>query len=314
MRFRRLTLALTAAVVVLCAATQPVHARKPAPEPPPPGEERPLTPQEEAASNRKAAAAEAYVAGEDARGADLVPLACAVPTGTESLEIAADASEPTGAPDQSGALAPGVQPLTCVVAQGFIGVEARDQIFGHYCGPAVGQVIANYSWAMPSGANRYFQRDIAAWMATDANGQTHAFAMEAGLERATAGSPRRPANWDWIVTALIDSDRDGWTGDQLHAFVRSNVSNSRMPLAIPVKPHAANSPTDSNLASWPRPVESVGHWVAIYGWLGTYDGTDSARMYYTDSSRDEGGATGKFWTATRRFAFMIREHTGRLVW
>jgi hypothetical protein len=167
---------------------------------------------------------------------------------------------------------------------------------------------------MPAGANKYVQRDIAAWMATDANGQTHAFTMEAGLERATSGAPRRPAGWDWVVTALVDSDRDGWTGDQLHAFVRSNISSSRMPLAVPVKPHAANSPTDSNLASWPRPVESVGHWVGIYGWVGTYDGTDSARMYYTDSSRDEGGATGKFWTPTRRFAFMIREHTGRLVW
>jgi hypothetical protein len=308
MRFRHLVLALIG-TVVLSAAPDPVGAKKPDPQGPT-GEERQLTPQEQAASDRKAAAAEAYVAAEASRGADLVSLACVVPLGAEPLQ--ADAGGLAG----TDAVAPttGIEPLACAVPQGFIGVEARDQIFAHYCGPAVGQVIANYSWAMPAGANKYLQRDIAAWMSTDRNGQTDAFSMEAGLERATAGAPRRPAAWNWIVTELTDTDRDGWTGDQLHAFVRSNISNSRMPLAIPVKPHAANSPTDSNLASWPRPVESVGHWVAIYGWVGLYDGTDTPRMYYTDSSKDEGGATGKFWTATRRFAFLIREHTNRLVW
>lgn len=292
---RRFILALVASTVVLVTTAQPTLAKKPSPDL---GDDRPFTAQEQAASDRKAAAAEAYVDREVARGRDLVSLACAVPASTET------ALSPEGA----------IQSLACAVPQGFLAVEARDQILGTYCGPAVGQVIANYSWAMPAGANKYLQRQIAQWMSTDANGGTGAFQLEFGLEQATAGSVRRPPGWDWIVTALVDSDRDGWLGDQLHAFVRSNISNSRMPLAIPVKPHDANSPSDSNLASWPRPVASVGHWVAIYGWVGPYDGTDSARMYHTDSSQDEGGATGKFWTPTRRFTFLIVEHTGRFVW
>lgn len=286
---RRFILALVASAVVLTTATDPTLAKKPQPEP---GEERPLTAQEQSASDRKTAAAEAYVAREGAQGGDLVSLACVVPMSAETDLVA------TG----------------CFVPQGFLAVEARDQIVGTYCGPAVGQVIANYSWAMPAGANKYTQKQIAGWMATDANLGTGAFWLEAGLETATSRAPRRPANWDWVVTNLVDSDRDGWVGDQLDAFVRSNISNARMPLAIPVKPHDPNSPSGAHLASWPIPVQSVGHWVAIYGWVGIHDGTDRARMYYTDSSRDEGGATGKFWTPTRWFTLMILEHTGRLIW
>lgn len=284
---RRFILALVASALLLPSAVEPTLAKRPQPEP---GEERPLTAQEQAASDHKVAAAEAYVAGVEAAGGDLVSLACVTPTSTEAKLVA----------------------TACVVPQGFLAVEARDQIGGTYCGPAVGQVIANYSWAMPAGANKYTQKQIAIWMSTDVNGQTGAFALEAGLENATWRSPRRPANWDWIVTNLWDSDRDGMTGDQLQNFVRSNISGSRMPLAIPLKPHDPNS--TFYLASWPRPVNSVGHWITVYGWVGTFNGTDSARIYYTDSSKDEGGATGKFWNPTRHIAALIGEHTRRFVW
>ena len=111
---------------------------------------------------------------------------------------------------------------------------------GHYCGPAVGQVIANYTWAVPLQANKYTQSQIAVWMATDANGGTSAFTMEDGLERATAGAPRRPATWDWVVTRLEDTDLDGTFGDQLHDYVRANMTGSGMALAISVKPHDPN--------------------------------------------------------------------------
>jgi hypothetical protein len=37
-------------------------------------------------------------------------------------------------------------------------------------------------------------------------------------------------------------------------------------------------------------------------------------MYYTDSSKDEGGGTGKYWTPTRWFTLMILEHTRLIVW
>ena len=83
-------------------------------------------------------------------------------------------------------------------------------------------------------------------------------------------------------------------------------------MAIPVKPHDWAS--RFNLSSWPKPVASPGHWITIYGWYNTWDGLDRARIYFTDSSRDEGGATGKFWNPTRHIATLINEHTRRFVW
>jgi hypothetical protein len=191
-------------------------------------------------------------------------------------------------------------------------VEARDQLFGHYCGPAVAQVISNYAWAVASGKNAFTQGEIARWMGTDRVGLTDVFSLEAGLETGTRGSPRRPANWDWLVSILQDTDGDGTLADQLHDYARFNVSRWRMPMAVSVKPHAVTS--NFNLPSWPRPVHSVGHWIAIYGWYALFSGNDTARLYYTDSSRDEGGATGKFWIATRHMAALVGEHHRRIVW
>ncbi|MEP7082236.1 MAG: hypothetical protein ABI841_04575 [Chloroflexota bacterium] len=306
---RRFFLAsLTAALALTTTSAAPALAKKPDAGA---SGERPLTQQEQAASDRKAGEAERYVDSARSSGDDLASLACVVPLSASTAELEASSMEATEASTVDTAA---IAPLACWVPQGFLAVEARDQIFGTYCGPATGQVIANYSWAMPAGANVFTQQRIAGWMSTDVNGSTGAFQMEFGLEKATAGSPRRPANWDWIVTVLSDTDHDGWVGDQLDAYVRSNISNSRMPLAIPVKPHDPLSPSGAHLASWPNPVWSMGHWVPIYGWVGIHDGTDRARMYFTDSSRDEGGATGKFWTPTRWFTLMILEHTGRFVW
>jgi hypothetical protein len=294
MRARRTLAAMTTAAILSMLVVAPAAAAKPAkPGDPQPPTERPLTAEEQAASDRRVAAAEAYAAAVAADGTDLVSLACVTPE---------------AAPGDSTIIAT----ATCPPPQGFLAVEARDQTFGHYCGPAVGQVIANYSWAMASGANKYTQGKIAGWMGTDVNGQTNAYALEAGLEAATSGAPRRPAGWDWVVTNLRDTDADGTTGDQLHAYLRSNIGASRMPMAIPVKPH--DKASNFNLSSWPKPVASPGHWIAAYGWYGNWTGTDAARLYFTDSSRDEGGATGKFWNPTRHIAILIGQHTGRFVW
>jgi hypothetical protein len=308
---RRFFLASLMAALALTATAAPGLAKKPDPAGP---DDRAPTAQERAASDRKATAAERYVASTDESGADLVSLACAVPMGAASDEVQPAATSEAATSEAASLGVDSVASLACVVPQGFLAVEARDQINGWYCGPAVGQVIANYSWGVPAGANRFLQRDLAGWMSTDLNGGTGSWNMERGLETATWGSPRRPANWDWIVTRLEDTDRDGWVGDQLDAYVRSNISNSRMPLAISVKPHAPDSPSGAHLSSWLQPVWSVGHWVSIYGWMFVHDGSDRARMYFTDSSRDEGGGTGKYWTPTRWFTLMILEHTRLILW
>ncbi|MGH2446022.1 MAG: hypothetical protein ACRDGD_08290 [Candidatus Limnocylindria bacterium] len=292
---RRFSSSILLAAIVTAAIVGPAAAREPQPTSPAPAvlEERPLTREEQAAADRKVAESDAYLASEALSGADLASLSCFTPTGGPTTTAAA-------------------APTACYVPAGYLAVTARDQERGHWCGPAVGQVISNWSWASKSWANKYSQTKIAGWMRTDVFGGTSAPYLEYGLEVATGGSPRRPAGWNWVVMDVRDRDRDGHTADELQGYVRSNVSGSKMPLAIPVKPHQPWS--KYYLTSWPKPIVSVGHWIAAYGWYGNYTGTTFARIYYTDSSRDEGGSTGKFWDPTRDIAALINEHTRRIVW
>ena len=301
---RRIRMAVLSAMLVSALTAAPAAAAKPIPPtppatPPPAVSEPPLTAEQVAASDRKIAAAQAYLAGVQEGGSDLAKLGCVVPTGADAQSLSTAGGSPTT--------------RACVDPQGFLAVEARDQIRGHYCGPAVGQVIANYSWAMASGHDAFSQNRIANWMGTDLNGGTSSQALANGLEVATRGAPRRPAVWQWVVTQLRDSDGDGHVGDELHGFIRANVSGSRMPLAFSLKPH--DRLAKYRLSSWPFPVNSPGHWIAGYGWVGNYSNNNElARTYYTDSSRDEGGSTGKFWDPTKHIAEMIRVHTGVFVW
>ena len=283
----RIVMATLIAMLTIAFGAGPAAAAKPLR---PPSAERPLTPEEQAASDRRVAAAEAYVAQVEAQGLNLVGLDCVTPTSSPNA----------------------IAPNACAIPQGFLAVEARDQIRGHYCGPATGQVISNYAWATGPGANKYLQTTIAGWMKTDVNGLTNAPELEDGLESSTVNAPRRPAGWDWVVSPLMDNDGDGTVSDQLHAMVRSNISSSKMPLAIAVKPYDVRG--TYHLTSWSRPVSSPGHWIAAYGWVGLWTGTDSSRLYYADSSKDEGGATGKYWDPMRHIAAMIMAHTKRLVW
>jgi len=290
MSTRRIAMAALSGMLISALTAAPAGAA--GPKSPSPFAEPPLTAEQLAASDRKVAAAEAYLATVASQGDQLMSLQCVTPVGGTVQAV----------------------PQACYTPppQGYLPVEARDQTFSHYCGPAVGQVIANYTWAMGPGVNKYTQGRLAGWMGTDTYGGTSSQNLANGLETATRGAPRRPDIWQWVVSPLTDSDRDGHTGDELQGFVRANVSGSKMPLAFSLKPHDPNS--RYYLSSWPRPVVSVGHWISIYGWYSNYTGTETARIYYTDSSRDEGGGTGKYWDPTLHIAAMIGEHTRVFVW
>ena len=295
MSTRRITGALMTATLLWSIGVGSVAAARPArPEPtPPPGVERPLTSEEQAASTAKLLAALAYVDRQKARGADTVSLACVTPT--------------SATPGPAGVTA-----NACAIPQGFLPVAARDQVKWYYCGPAAGQVIANYAWAVSTQANKYTQGKLAEWMQTDINIATNAYALQTGLEKGTSGAPRRPAGWAWVVSEVRDTNNNNTSADELQAMVQANVSDAKMPLAISVKPHHPDS--NYHLNSWPDPIESGGHWIAAYGWYSYWTGTDFARIYYTDSSGDEGGSTGKFWNSTKSMNALIAEHTKRIVW
>jgi hypothetical protein len=295
MRHHRSVSVLLAVVLILLSSTLALGAEPDAG----PGE-RPLTPEEELAADRKFAEAERNLALLDASLAASTE-SCPAP---ESAEAAAESTD-ASAPDASATAA-------CAPPQGFIWVEARQQLKAHYCGPAVGQVIANYTWAMPAGKNKYSQATIAGWMQTDAKGLTNAPELAYGLNKVTNGSPRKPANWVWVVIQLWDRNGNGTVGDELQTSIRSNISISKMPIAFAVKPHAPGA--QFRLESWPKPVNSVGHWIAGYGWRDFYDGTDKARVWYADSSAGFGGGTGKYSDPVRHMAILILRHTQRYVW
>jgi hypothetical protein len=297
---RRIVGAVMLGVTVAVGGIAPARAATPAPAPASTesmtSPERPLTAAEQKLSQQKIDAAERYAARLRVTGFGLAPLAC-VPNAMPPSGAAGTASAPT--PKE-----------VCAPPSGFLSVAARQQTKNHYCGPAVGQVISNYAWAMASGKDKYTQAVIAGWMKTDLNGQTSAPELAAGLTRATGGSPRHKPGFTWGITKLEDTDRNGTTADELQTYLMSAISSAKMPMAIAVKPH---DPASSiHLASWPRAVASSGHWIAAYGW--TWTGGASARTYYVDSSKAQGGGTGAYWDLTTDIAKLINAHTKRIVW
>ena len=287
---RRMASAALLAAMLTSLLAWPVGAREPIPRPASTLAERPLTAAERAASDRKVAAALGYVAAQRASGAHLLPLSCFTP---------------------SGSVAAGTADSACYVPQRYLGVQARDQIRSHYCGPAVGQVISNYTW--DTGAqNKYTQTQIAGWMQTDVRGQTSAPELEDGLE---AGDRRRPTTAGRL--GLGDHRRPGSqtrTGPPEMSCTRS---------CRPTSPRADAARDPGQATRRGLPVQP--RQLAQPGLLGraldrrvrlvrTLERQRFARTYYTDSSKDEGGPTGYFLFATRHLAGLIREHTGRFVW
>jgi hypothetical protein len=304
MHSRRTLGALLLAAAAAVVSTSPIHGATPIRAPSSqasmsPGE-RPLTAAEQQLSLAKIAAAEAFTVRLRSSGFGLVSLAC-VPN------IAPPGSAAT--PSTAYARAPSTE-AGCAPPSGFLSVEARQQAKSYYCGPAVGQVISNYAWAMASGKNKFGQTTIAGWMKTDIYGQTSAPELAVGLNRATSGSPRHKPGFTWGITDLRDTDGDGSTADQLQSYLMSAISGGRMPIAMAVKPHDPGSAY--NLASWPNPIRTSGHWISAYGWAGS--GGASAKTYYSDSSGAQGGGTGKYWNLTSVIANLIGEHTRRIVW
>ncbi|MGH7128256.1 MAG: hypothetical protein ACREIV_06790, partial [Planctomycetaceae bacterium] len=157
---KRVALAAAGGLVVTSMLAGPVSAAKPAkppaPAPAPAPVERALTAEEVAAAEQKLAVSDAYLASVASAGSDLASLSCVTPTGTGPQAVA----------------------QACYVPAGYLSVTARDQVKNTYCGPATGQVIANYSWAVAAGANKYTQAKIAGWMRTDINGYTNAPELE----------------------------------------------------------------------------------------------------------------------------------------
>jgi hypothetical protein len=74
-------------------------------------------------------------------------------------------------------------------------VYARQQTKSYYCGPAVVQIVSNFSWGKTGTANKYTQKTISDnWTHTDANGQTYLGDEINGMNQAT----KRPSNFVYM--------------------------------------------------------------------------------------------------------------------
>jgi hypothetical protein len=171
---------------------------------------------------------------------------------------------------------------------GFLSTYARDQDTWFYCGPATVQVVSNKQWGIYSSndnTNKYTQQKISdTWTYTDTNGLTSPYREEVGLNGSTSG--HKPAGFVYLRYQVT-------SGSDWHNKVVTDVSDWGMPLTASVAPHDPGA--SYFLSSWPNPTSTgAAHWIVIRGWYGLWDGSMTPYVYYNDSSRDEGGATGAF--------------------
>ncbi|PZR60576.1 MAG: hypothetical protein DLM71_10435 [Chloroflexi bacterium] len=195
---------------------------------------------------------------------------------------------------------------------------ARHQHRWFYCGPAVVQVISNYTYGYrnatvsgeTSNNNVFLQSYISGrWTRTDANGQTNLGDLITGLNASTS----RPSYFYWAQ----------WHGPSFadfHAAIVNDVFSYKMPLAAGVNPHVRGS--TYYLYSWRNWQGSTGHYITINGYSGV-PSSSSKYAYYNDSSGgyDEvqpwiaiAGETGAFSDTSYTVYMTMKNNSGDLVY
>jgi hypothetical protein len=166
-------------------------------------------------------------------------------------------------------------------AQYALSTHARHQHRWFYCGPAVVQVISNYTWGYTStsecgahcggGVNKYGQHTISDnWTDTDVHGQTYVGDLVYGLNQASVIP-------DGFIYAYWESP--SWS--EFHGAIKVDTYTWRMPLAPRVDPRHTNS--SYYLYSWRNESPGdYGHYIVLRGYNGSSQST--ALAYYNDSS------------------------------
>lgn len=164
-----------------------------------------------------------------------------------------------------------------------LAVQPRQQERCDWCGPAVAQIMSNYTYRTTG--NVYHQGDIAYWMGTSrmdctgdgwADGGTCLGYFIDTLNAITV----RPANWAYIWK--FQPSYNDW-----HNTIISGVHTWRMPLAATVRPWTLDN--QFRLASWPNKSHG-GHYIELHGYEG-YASTSGARVYYSDPAGVCGSGT-----------------------
>ncbi|HEX2221775.1 MAG TPA: hypothetical protein VHK06_04555 [Candidatus Limnocylindria bacterium] len=150
-------------------------------------------------------------------------------------------------------------------------INPRQQEKWYWCGPAVGQVMSNYTWGMGASANKYSQSQIASWMRTEINGQTFLGDFIYGVNRAT----RRPSNFVYM-------QKHAPSFSNWHNTIIAGVYSWRLPLAAGVNPHAIGSSVW--IISWPQE-KNAAHYIELHGYEGYASTANGSRwVYYSDTA------------------------------
>lgn len=197
---------------------------------------------------------------------------------------------------------------------------ARRQNNDFYCGPATAQVIINRSRGLYSSntdgealASNYrrqsyiatrllwYNADKARWENTNTIGSTNAYMLKSGLNELAA----LPSGFVYAVVST-------GTGSAWHSKIITDTYQWKMAFGTPVK----MTSTSARLSSW-RPIGAgnvVQHWIPIRGYYGFWDGTSGPKVYFNDSSGNQGGGTGSYADASLKVYQLNAWHTARVVW
>jgi len=303
----RLVFALAVATLGVSAAAGPALGAKPTTPhvigggPAPDQPWIPPTPAEQPLIDRKLAMASQVEASSAVSGSRVLPRStCAGPAGTAATSSTAG----------------------CVyVPSSFaLSTYARRQNNNYYCGPAAAQVIINRSRGFYSSnidgeatASNYRRQSYIAsrllwyngaqgrWENTDTIGSTNAYMLRNGLNELAA----LPSGFAYAVVQT-------GTGSAWHSKVITDTYQWKMAFGTSVK----MTSTSARLSSW-RPI-SVGivvlHWITIRGYSGFWDGTSGPKVYFNDSSANQGGGTGSYSDASLKVYQLNAWNAGILVW
>lgn len=255
----------------------------------PPSDDRvlPLSAEQRASRDRKEAMI-AQVAQASAAG-EVGTMSCPVPNGeTNAVEGMDSELSSCGATPRKWTLP----------------ASPRQQANYYYCGPAVVQVVSNYSWAYAS-SNKYSQSTISQrWTKTDATKQTYLGDFIYGMN----GASRLP--YGFVYAQKHQPSFSTW-----HTTIVSGIYNWRMPLAAGVRPHEHGA--YYYIVSWPVP-KSAGHYIGIFGYDGFASTSNlSRKVYYTDTAGPYAAAgvkAGNFWDISYDVYKTMMMNNGNMVY
>lgn len=290
---RSLIIAMVLAVLAAQLAVSAVAAKGPPNQGPagggePQGDSRilPLNAAQQTSRNRKEQIIAAMPGATT--GGQATPLAC-----------------PTSAYATSGREGESTAQASCGPPYQFtLAAHPRQQEKWYYCGPAVVQVVSNFTWGRTT-TNKYSQTYISTtWTKTDATLQTYLADFIKGMNGASV----LPAGFAYM-------QKHNPTFTDWHNTIIAGIYTWRMPLATSVRPHDPGA--TYWIISWPV-AKSAAHYIGLFGYRGyAYTANSDRKVYYTDTAGQfaaPGVKAGNFWDISFDVYQTMMANNGNMVY